>query len=306
MHNFADMKKIGIIIIGLFLVFLCGFAAEKRALIVAISDYPPHSGWREINADNDVERLMYTLTRQGFLEENIIILRNSEATKQGIVAGFRLLQSQVKQGDFVFVHFSAHGQQMENLDGTEPDGLDEAIVPYDAQFRFIAGVYEGENHLRDKKINELLMPIRRTLGESGKLIVSIDACHAESMTRGDDDDVVVRGTPTIFASPEFLRNFRRCRVAEVSQLPLIQERGLAPITELAASQAHEENLEHQSGDRNYGSLTYALTTVWDRHNAFSFGVWLEEIREIMRNSRTAQWQTPVFRTTLEEYADKFN
>ena len=291
------MKKIGIIIIGLFLVFLCGFAVEKRALIVAISDYPPHSGWGRINAENDVERLTHTLNRQGFREENIIILRNSEATKQGIVAGFRLLQSQVERGDFVFIHFSAHGQQMENLDGTEPDGLDEAIIPYDAQYRFIAGVYEGENHLRDKKINELLIPIRRTLGESGKLIVSIDACHAESMTRGEEGDVI-RGTPTIFGSPEFIRNFRR---SEVAQLPLIQERGLAPITELAASQAHEPNFEHRATHRNYGSLTYALTTVWDRHTVLPpFGVWAEEIREVMGQIAS---QTPVFRTTLEGYAN---
>ena len=38
--------------------------------------------------------------------------------------------------------------------GDEEDGLDEALIPYDAQFWYAPGEYEGQNHLRDDELGE--------------------------------------------------------------------------------------------------------------------------------------------------------
>jgi len=43
-------------------------SANKKALIVAIADYPDELGWRDLNADNDVVILTETLKAQGFKE----------------------------------------------------------------------------------------------------------------------------------------------------------------------------------------------------------------------------------------------
>ena len=292
------MRAIYFILIGLFCFHAGGYAKEKRALIVAISQYPEHSGWRPIHADNDVKLLLNTLKKKGFLEKNIIVLRDAQASKHGVVAGLQSLQGKVKAGDFVFIHFSCHGQQMEDDDGDEPDGLDEAIVCYDAKMHYSAGRYEGENHLRDDELDAYLRPIRKTLGETGQLIVSFDACHSESATRGEDEDErVVRGTATVFSRSGTVRP----KFGASIKPPLFQEKGLSPITELSACQSNQNNYEYQKGDEYYGSLTYALCTVWDRYSVLpAWHLWSEEVKRSMKE--IARWQTPVFRTTLKEYA----
>ena len=50
----------------------------------------------------------------------------------------------VKSGDIVYLHFSCHGQPVEDLDGDEKDGWDESIVPYDAWKKPISGIYDGK------------------------------------------------------------------------------------------------------------------------------------------------------------------
>jgi len=293
--NFASMKSIYFIVTGLICLHLCGYAGEKRALIVAISQYPKHSGWNVIHSDNDVKILTNALEKKGFPDRNITILKDSLATKKCVVAAFLSLQKKVKAGDFVFIHFSCHGQQMEDDNGDEPDGLDEAIVCYDAE-KLYSDEYKGENHLRDDQIDSLLTPIRKKLGESGNLIVSFDACHSESATRGDDDDgTVIRGTSVVFSQNA---GFKK-KPGNIPKPPLRQEKGMSPITELAACKSNQDNYECKIGDTNYGSLTYALCTVWDKYDTLpDYSVWLEKVKK--KVEEISQFQTPVFRTTIKE------
>ena len=65
------------------------FCQEKIALIVAIGDYPPESGWMKINSHNDVPLVMDALLAQGFQEEDITVLKDADATKKGIVKAIR-------------------------------------------------------------------------------------------------------------------------------------------------------------------------------------------------------------------------
>lgn len=58
---------------------------KKLALIVAISKYAPSTGWNSLNSENDIPLVKEALKRQGFKEENIRIVRDKEATKQGIL-----------------------------------------------------------------------------------------------------------------------------------------------------------------------------------------------------------------------------
>ena len=106
------------------------------------------------------------LKSYGFKQNNIITLINQEATKRNIVKAFDLLTDRVKKGDRIYLHFSCHGQQVVDLNDDEPDGLDEAIIPYDAMRRFKSGVYEGENHLIDDEIEIYLDRLRTKTGAS--------------------------------------------------------------------------------------------------------------------------------------------
>ena len=153
----------------------------KHALVVAISTYSPSSGFRNIDADNDLRIIMKLLRQQGFTDT--IVLRNAQASKEGFTGAFTKLRSNVQKGDIVYIHFSTHGQQLEDLNRDEADGLDEAIALYDAQTRS-SETYKGQNHLNDDEFGILIEQLRKDLGKEGDILVMVDACHSGSMSRG--------------------------------------------------------------------------------------------------------------------------
>ena len=123
------MMKKAMFIIILSIVSLCCLAQQKHALIITISGYPAESGWSKINSDNDRTLLVPEFERLGF---KVTTLTNEQATKQGITQSLSQLAKQVCKDDYVCIHFSCHGQQMEDDNQDEADGLDEALIPYDA------------------------------------------------------------------------------------------------------------------------------------------------------------------------------
>lgn len=128
--------------------------------------------------------------------KNIKKLINQQATKASIVNALKSLVTQSKRGDIVYVHFSGHGQQMKDVHNDENDGLDECWIPYDA-YRKPCDKDRGEKHLTDDEVNYYLNAIRDKVGDTGKILVVIDACHSGGATRGDDDEVE-RGVEDIF------------------------------------------------------------------------------------------------------------
>ena len=62
----------------------------------------------------------------------------------------------VTSGDIIYLHFSCHGQPIEDIDGDEDDGWDEALIPFDAKKKYQKGTYTGENHITDDELNSYL------------------------------------------------------------------------------------------------------------------------------------------------------
>lgn len=286
--------RIGWIISCLCLAVICCRAGENRALLVAISRYPAHSGWMPIHGDNDLTLLTPVMDRFHFQHKNRVILKDEAATHRAIINALKLLGEQASEGDKVWIHFSGHGQQMEDDNGDESDGLDESLIPYDAQMYYRKGVYEGENHLRDDELNRYLTAIRRKLGDAGSLWVSLDACHSGSATRGEKDEWM-RGVNVIFsANPGFLPPEKT--ESSYIDTPLLHEEGLSPLTVLSACRADQNNYEYKVGDRWYGVLTYSFCgvlngcTVWPEPEAL-----IGALKAKM--SKLTNKQRPVFETT---------
>src|SRR5690606_15072692 len=101
-------------------LFLLGIAifsfqfsiAAKYALIIAIGDYPAKTGWSPISSVNDVSLIKTALLGQGFSEDNIQVLINEQATREGILSSIKALQAKIAPGDIVVIHYSGHGQQI--------------------------------------------------------------------------------------------------------------------------------------------------------------------------------------------------
>ena len=260
---------------------------------MAVGTYPQESGWTTINSDNDLKILLPQFERLGFKVKTLV---NEEATKKHIQQALNHLTKQIQLNDEVCLHFSCHGQQMEDTNGDEPDGLDEALIPYDARLTYRKGVYEGENHLRDDELETYLNAIRRKIGENGSLTVTLDACHSGTATREEeyveDDDAPVRGSTHIFSTnPFYIVPDNRQVVRKVQYK---SETGLSPITVISACQPFQLNFETHVDGNYYGTLSYAYYKVLNSLDAWSTTCYPAIVQQ---TSRLTRRQIPMVEST---------
>lgn len=249
--------------IGPFITIVCMFfmltvsvalpAQTRRALVIGIGQQEDKA-WGKINGDKDVPYVDKILKDAKFKAGNIRRLVNKQATKKAIVNAFKSLIAQSRRGDVIYVHYSGHGQQMKDVHNDEKDGLDECWIPYDA-YRKPCNKDRGEKHLTDDEVNYYLNAIRNKIGDVGKMLVVIDACHSGDATRGSDDEVV-RGVEDIF---EAIKSLIWGEPSENSKEkvvnPKAKENKERWIT-ISACRSDQVNIEMKNPV--VGKLTYAL------------------------------------------------
>ncbi len=187
-------------IAGLF--FLAPASAQtKRALLIGIDTYEakgkpiakPAGAERQNNAAgtsrwdlpqwgnldgslNDVDSVHELLAspKYGFAENNIHIVEEGKATREGILQAMKkYLLEEPSRGDTVVFYYAGHGSQRYNSLTDKPFHLDETIVPADAS--------SGAFDIRDKEIARLFNQVV----DKGILLTAIfDSCHSGSIARG--------------------------------------------------------------------------------------------------------------------------
>jgi hypothetical protein len=236
-------------------------AQNKHALIIAISDYPNETGWADLSCEKDVELVKPAYEKQGF--KDIVILRDKEATREGIVEAFKALNMRCKPGDIVLIHYSGHGQQIFDDNGDEPDKLDEAIVAWGAPSEYENG-YMGQKHLRDDEFGSLINNIRMRLTAKGNVLAVIDACHSGTASRGVAKK---RGGKAPIIPPNFIAGNGNelgagYNVSEPKSRG--QAQSMSPMILFSASSFDEENSETYDDNGNgVGSLSYAVAKAFN-------------------------------------------
>ena len=270
MANFGYMKKI-ILILALFLALPLTGNAKKRALLVGISSYRAsgRTAWTNIHGKEDVDSLAPALIKKGF---SVTTLVNEQATYQGITSSIKTLITETKKGDVVFIHFSCHGQPVEDglLKGfpkDEKDGYDEAIVPIDAGRVYSPNGYKGDKHLIDDELNGYIKSIRTKIGPKGMLYVTIDACHAgESSRKGIES---VRGTNEALTSQTNVK-YNPPR-SNVKHYQVEQGTLLSPVLFLEACQSRERNTEIRVNGKEFGALSFNIWNALNQMPTFGLG-----------------------------------
>ena len=248
------MVRILLLIIGLsFMVSFAGNAQRKRAFMVGISHYDTAlTGyqWNNINGVEDIHLLSPILKKQGFY---LTTLLDEQATYQNITNQLSTFTNQTKKGDVVYLHFSAHGQPVEDLNGDEEDGWDEAIVPIDAYKNYKKGVYEGKKHLLDDQLNTYIKKLRTKIGTTGFLYVVIDACHAGTSSRANNE--TVRGTKVGFTynNKVFKPSTQKKSHYKVEATPKMSH-----VMYLEACRPDQVNMEIKVDGKRYGPLSYNI------------------------------------------------
>lgn len=282
-----------------FIVFILSLSASaqtpnKVALIVAVSNYDPSTGWDNLSSEADVKLVTEALKKQGFKSENIAILRDKDADLNGITSAIdKYLTGKVKkdQDDIAVFHFSGHGQQMMDDNGDEGDGLDEALVPYDAPLAY----NPNENkHLRDDLLEKKLNEVRLALGSKGSLLVVVDACHSGTSTRGSGK---TRGSTRIYAPSDYVPK-KELTTSENFGITGAEE-DMAPMTGFFASGPFEQNAEATlPGGEGCGSLSLAFSRALGKADKkMSYKALFEDIK--IQMSALVPQQTPMAEGDLD-------
>lgn len=230
-------------------------AQRKRALMVGISNYRSngYKVWNNIHGAEDVALLKPELEKKGF---KVQAVTNEEATRQGIIRALDAFIVATKSGDTVYLHFSCHGQPVEDgLNGMakdEKDGWDESIVPIDAGKAY-STAYKGEKHITDDELNAHISKLRQKIGPTGMLYVAMDACHAGTMSRKGLE--TVRGTNEGLAKNGIKYNPSK---ETVKHYPVAKSKDMSPVLFLEACQSRERNTEIRISGKEYGALSYNI------------------------------------------------
>src|SRR4029434_3790105 len=159
-------------------------SAKDTALLIAITyrNAPDASLAKKTlpGTARDLTRMREVVQILGF--EDVRSITDGQATYNGIRTALMDLSRSVKANDRVLIYYSGHGTRIQDNDGDEADGFDEALVPFDFSR---SGVQPGQpgpsNLLRDDEFGELLRGI-----PSNRVFVLLDSCHSGTGTRAID------------------------------------------------------------------------------------------------------------------------
>lgn len=294
-NNTLENMRLTILISLISLCSCLSFAQNKRAFLVGISDYQStnknaSNSWANIHGANDIALLTPTLQKHGFKVSSIV---NQQATASNIRKQLFKFSSSCKPGDIVYLHFSCHGQPVEDLDGDEADGWDEAIIPVDAQKVYIKNKYKGENHITDDELNRFFRTIRTKIGRKGYLTIIVDACHAGTSYRGEEneDSVFVRGTNTGFSE----RGLKFVpKIDKRGKIRIEKSNNMSDICIIEACRSYQVNNEIKFNGKYYGSLSYYTNKVLQSINNIVWrGRWYNDIIALMSKDSRLIRQNPV-------------
>jgi len=228
---------------------------KKLALLIGIDKYKyPNILSSLAGSVNDVEEVKALLIGKfEFLPENIIVLKNEQATHAAIISAIQThLVAKARQGDIVVMHYSGHGSQMKDVTKKKISGVDETIVPWDSR--------DPQGKVFDIPGSELHGLLVQLSAKTRNITFILDSCHSGTLVRdvpGKDEPRAarVRAAPpderTPPPIPEYATGERGLHEVDSDPVP--------PFALIAAATSKESAFEHIGGGREHGALTWFLT-----------------------------------------------
>lgn len=168
----------------------------KKALLVGVNDYREAPLRGCVNDVTDMQAVLRELYQ--FQSENLRVLLDKEATRQGVIDGLNWLAEGGSEKAVRVFHYAGHGHYVADTSRDEPDGADEALVPYDCA---------KKGFLIDDHLKELY----ERFPKNGNLTIIMDCCHSGTNQRGEDEarDVTFRFMPLTFDERKAISAARR-------------------------------------------------------------------------------------------------
>lgn len=219
---------------------------RQHALIIGINTYTAMPERSLRGCVNDAELMQSLVIEQfGFATDDVELLCDAAATRDGVLAAFERLDARVGPDDGVLIFYAGHGSRIQLPDGRFGEGL----VTSDS----------GRGALPNRDIADVELDafIQRLNAKTPWITLIFDCCHSGSVTR--EDAGVRQVAPDERIQPEVLARFQAPRSAKGQAFVTGQRRAVL----LAACRADElarEGRDPATG-RPHGALTIALAGV---------------------------------------------
>lgn len=230
----------------------------KLALLVGINGYQFDQDIPNLEGtSNDVDAMQDVLVRRyGFAPGNIVVLKDADASREAILRNLRQhLIARADANTVAIFYYSGHGSQQRDVNGDEPDGWDETIVPWDSG-------RSGDRPNRDISDDEL----NALVGELGKktphVALVLDSCHSGTgvrmLARARKAPRDERGAATGRSMPQGVDTAGGFRDASSYVL-------------ISGALASELSYEHRIGEKMMGALTWSLArALWQTDSGTTY------------------------------------
>jgi len=111
--------------------------------------------------------------------QDVVEMYDEECTAESVLAAIAEIGERCGEDDYFVLYYSGHGTSVEDEDGDEDDGMDEALCLVDSQ-----GQISRETLLVDDDLAEALTS---DIPEGARIIVLTDCCHSGTICDFDRD-----------------------------------------------------------------------------------------------------------------------
>ncbi len=233
------------------------------ALLVGINEYDKRSRVPTLRGCvNDVNGMAAYLEGRvatGEFELHLQMLTDAQATRSGLIEGFRTHLSQATADDVVLFYYAGHGAQAsapKEFWPVEPDRMLETLVCYDSR------IDDDHWDLADKELAKLITEVDRN---KPHIVVILDCCHSGSGTRGELGGEVLTRRAEPDRRPRPLESFIVSPAAVLAESLKSGTRSVSPTAiklpagrhvVISACQSIEEAREYYGDDQFHGVFSY--------------------------------------------------
>jgi hypothetical protein len=263
---------------------------RKLALLVGINQYPdiPLKGC--VTDVNLQQQLL--IHRFGFNPQDIVLLTNEKATRQGILTAFEEhLIKQAKPNDVVVFHYSGHGAQVRDPDSPDcdvSDCLNSTFVPFDSSS---ASLLPPAGSAVPDIMGHTLFLLMYAL-KTENVTVVLDSCHSGGGTRGN---FIVRSRQStskqsVDSELAYQQKWLSSLNLSPAEFKRLRRLGVAKGVVIASAKRNQLAADASFNDFYAGAFTYLMTQyLWQQTSNQSFSVAIPSIaRNTTRVSFTNQ------------------
>jgi hypothetical protein len=271
---------------------------EKRVgVFIGVSDYQDKSIRSLSVPHKDAAAMAAVMKDEGKFDKTYLLV-NKDATLANIRAHIceKLVQD-THPGDTVMIYWSGHGGRCTNTDGTEPDGFDEFLVPYDGSLDLVR-----KTMLLDKTMARWVQEL-----DGRKVMVVLDTCHSGgfgAVAKGihKDEEKFVKGLGNVgtgkWTKPHFL----------ATELARAKSIGQKDAAVLASSTAKQVSFETRN--KGLSVMTYFITGLVKKstHTLTLEDVYdgvKDDVRKYVDKEFEGTVQTPIFSDQIVKPPAKF-